>query len=56
MTRTWMLTLSIEVSEDVRVSRVGTDSVLGEERWPGQYIDVTRMRRQDEQVNWPRPA
>jgi len=27
-----------------------------EERWPGQYIDVTRMRRQDEQINWPRPA
>ncbi|KAH7925733.1 hypothetical protein BV22DRAFT_1033654 [Leucogyrophana mollusca] len=28
-----------------------------EESWPGQYIDVTRMRRQgDEQINWPRPS
>ncbi|KIJ67362.1 hypothetical protein HYDPIDRAFT_108082 [Hydnomerulius pinastri MD-312] len=27
-----------------------------EEPWPGQYIDVTRMRRQDEQINWPRPT
>ncbi|KAF9220616.1 XPA-binding protein 1 [Gyrodon lividus] len=27
-----------------------------EEPWPGQYIDVTRMRRQDEQINWPRPS
>ncbi|KAF8839979.1 hypothetical protein BDN67DRAFT_904398 [Paxillus ammoniavirescens] len=30
--------------------------VIGEEPWPGQYIDVTRMRRQDEQINWPRPG
>ncbi|KAH7886762.1 hypothetical protein F5I97DRAFT_1807818 [Phlebopus sp. FC_14] len=27
-----------------------------EEPYPGQYIDVTRMRRQDEQINWPRPS
>ncbi|KZT03061.1 XPA-binding protein 1 [Laetiporus sulphureus 93-53] len=28
-----------------------------EEHWPGQYIDVTRMRRgDDEGVNWPRPG
>ncbi|KAI9455638.1 XPA-binding protein 1 [Boletus coccyginus] len=27
-----------------------------EEPWPGQYIDVTRMRRQDEQISWPWPA
>lgn len=27
------------------------------ERWPGQYIDVTRARRHgDEEINWPRPA
>jgi len=28
-----------------------------EERWPGQYIDVTRARRHDEEnINWPRPG
>ncbi|KAH7912107.1 hypothetical protein BJ138DRAFT_835992 [Hygrophoropsis aurantiaca] len=28
-----------------------------EEPYPGQYIDVMRMRRQeDEQINWPRPG
>ncbi|EGN97510.1 hypothetical protein SERLA73DRAFT_184249 [Serpula lacrymans var. lacrymans S7.3] len=28
-----------------------------EEPWPGQYIDMTRARRQDgEQINWPRPS
>lgn len=28
-----------------------------EEPWPGQYIDVTRMRRRDDEgVTWPRPA
>ncbi|KAI6145023.1 hypothetical protein BKA82DRAFT_147578 [Pisolithus tinctorius] len=26
------------------------------EPWPGQYIDVTRMRRSDEQAQWPRPT
>lgn len=45
----WYLTLSFALCPQ-------TDSVIGEERLPGQYIDVTRMRRQDEQVNWPRPA
>lgn len=30
---------------------------LGEEPWPGQYIDVTRARRhEDEDINWPRPG
>lgn len=52
-----MLTLSIEVSGG-GIFRImfRTDSVIGEEPWPGEYIDVTRMRRQDEQINWPRPA
>ncbi|CAL1701861.1 unnamed protein product [Somion occarium] len=28
-----------------------------EERWPGQYIDVTRMNRRDDQaMSWPRPG
>ncbi|KAG6829204.1 hypothetical protein H0H92_005333 [Tricholoma furcatifolium] len=28
-----------------------------DERWPGQYIDVTRARRhEDEEINWPRPG
>ncbi|KAG5645314.1 hypothetical protein DXG03_006503 [Asterophora parasitica] len=28
-----------------------------EERWPGQYVDVTRARRHDEEeINWPRPG
>ncbi|KAG6328326.1 hypothetical protein ID866_10763 [Astraeus odoratus] len=27
-----------------------------EEPWPGQYIDVTRMRRDEERINWPRPG
>jgi len=28
-----------------------------EERWPGQYIDVTRARRHgEESINWPRPG
>lgn len=28
-----------------------------EERWPGQYIDVTQMRRRDDEgVSWPRPG
>ncbi|KZT66326.1 hypothetical protein DAEQUDRAFT_675215 [Daedalea quercina L-15889] len=28
-----------------------------EESWPGQYIDVTKMRgRNDEGINWPRPG
>ena len=31
--------------------------LLGEERWPGQYIDVTQMRRRDDEgVSWPRPG
>lgn len=30
---------------------------IGEEPWPGQYIDVTRMRRRDDEgVTWPRPT
>ena len=29
----------------------------GEDAWPGQYIDVTRMRpRNDEGMAWPRPG
>lgn len=33
------------------------DFIPGEERWPGQYIDVTRARRHpDENINWPRPG
>lgn len=29
----------------------------GDERWPGQYIDVTRARRHaEEEINWPRPG
>lgn len=35
------------------ISLALTDSVTGEEPWPGQYIDVTRMR---EEINWPRPG
>ncbi|KAF5375902.1 hypothetical protein D9615_008165 [Tricholomella constricta] len=28
-----------------------------EDRWPSQYIDVTRARRhEDEEINWPRPG
>ncbi|KAF8736764.1 hypothetical protein AX14_013999 [Amanita brunnescens Koide BX004] len=28
-----------------------------EERWPGQYVDVTRARRHpEEDINWPRPG
>ncbi|KAF7983603.1 hypothetical protein HWV62_20510 [Athelia sp. TMB] len=28
-----------------------------EERWPGQYVDITRARRhEDESINWPRPG
>ncbi|KAG6902146.1 hypothetical protein C0995_003903 [Termitomyces sp. Mi166 len=28
-----------------------------EEPWPGQYIDITRARRhEDEGINWPRPG
>ncbi|KAF8882241.1 hypothetical protein BD779DRAFT_1612472 [Infundibulicybe gibba] len=28
-----------------------------DEPWPGQYIDVTRARRHDdEEINWPKPA
>ncbi|KAF8059924.1 XPA-binding protein 1 [Lyophyllum atratum] len=28
-----------------------------EDPWPGQYIDVTRARRhEDEEINWPRPG
>jgi len=28
-----------------------------EEPWPGQYVDVTRARRaDDEHINWPRPG
>ncbi|KAG5653484.1 hypothetical protein H0H81_000120 [Sphagnurus paluster] len=30
---------------------------VGEEPWPGQYIDVTRARRrEDEGINWPKPG
>ena len=32
------------------------NQVISEERWPGQYVDVTYMRRQDEQIHWPRPG
>jgi len=29
----------------------------GGERWPRQYIDLTRARRHDEEdINWPRPG
>jgi len=28
-----------------------------EEPWPGQFIDVTRARRhEEEEINWPRPG
>lgn len=27
-----------------------------EERWPGQYIDLTRTRRKDEAFRWPKPG
>ncbi|KAF9005155.1 XPA-binding protein 1 [Cyathus striatus] len=27
-----------------------------EESWPGQYIDVTRARRNEENIKWPRPG
>lgn len=31
--------------------------VSGEDAWPGQYIDVTRMRpRNDQGMAWPRPG
>lgn len=34
-----------------------TSLVLGEERWPGEYIDVTRAQRHgDEGIHWPRPG
>ena len=34
-----------------------TSSPAGDERWPGQYIDVTRVRRRDDEgVSWPRPG
>lgn len=32
-------------------------NVAGEDPWPGQYVDVTRARRhEDERINWPRPG
>lgn len=35
----------------------GADTVTGDERYPGEYIDVTRARRYgDENVSWPRPG
>jgi GPN-loop GTPase len=30
-------------------------SLLGDDSWPGQYIDLTRVQRSDENVTWPRP-
>lgn len=31
--------------------------LAGGERWPRQYIDLTRARRHDEEdINWPRPG
>jgi hypothetical protein len=36
---------------------VSLSIVEGEEPWPGQYVDVTRARRTDnEHINWPRPG
>lgn len=33
------------------------ESATGEERYPGEYIDVTRARRHEvENISWPRPA
>jgi len=41
-----------EEEDDVEVDIIDRS----EERWPGQYIDVTQMRRQEEEINWPRPG
>ena len=36
---------------------ITADHVSGEDAWPGQYIDVTRMRpRNDQGMAWPRPG
>ena len=38
-------------------SLINNYSLTGEERWPGQYIDVTRARRHpEEDINWLRPG
>lgn len=39
------------------VSQSHSRSSPGDEHWPGQYIDVTRARRRDDEgVSWPRPG
>jgi len=50
----------IEEGEDEDADGEGEDINIidrSEERWPGQYIDITRARRGDEEdINWPRPG
>ncbi|PFH49552.1 hypothetical protein AMATHDRAFT_147528 [Amanita thiersii Skay4041] len=50
-----------EEEEEEEEEEVDDDSDMNiidrnEESWPGQYIDVTRARRREENINWPRPG
>lgn len=58
MATTWTSTSLTEVSVLLYVHRTLLIRIpLGEEPWPGQYIDITRARRPDEEhVSWPRPG
>ena len=41
---------------DTIIRALALKDYTGEERWPGQYIDMTTARRGNhEQIRWPRP-